>query len=145
MTLATEAPTRNAYRAETEPGMAMSMSDLSIIKGVRGVVKIGSTTVSSSTTYKTKAQAMRWAVAEAKRFRDYRQQHGEGIEEVRDRKRKAEAAAVARRRRITERKAEMYDLLIAMASDLELASDVPSQAHGRVAKVKEIVAYVEGQ
>ena len=142
--VALRAGARNAYRALTEPGMTISTSSLRIINGVRGVVKLGTETVASSSTYPTKAQAMRWAVAEAKRFRTYRQQNGEGIEEVRARKRALEKAAGDRSRRLSEKRTELYDLVGAMASDLELlADDLPKQAAARAAKARALIEYID--
>lgn len=132
------------YSAETKPGQGINLSDLKMVKGWNGQVKRGDRVVCESGLFATKGGAERWAIDQAKRFRAYRQENGEGIEDVEDRKREAKHAAQRRHDRIRRKTAEMYELLTALAGDGELVREwLPAQALTRLEKVRELIAFVE--
>lgn len=136
--------TNLTYIASARPGQAIAFPSCDLIKGWVGEVKRGEAAVTSSGVMRTKEGAMRWATSEAARYRAYRQQHHEGIEDAQ--KRRAEAKRVVQRRasRIHKRSAETYELLQALVSDAELVTEwLPAQALARIAKARELVAFVE--
>ena len=145
MTIPVGREARNAYRAETERGQAMTFPSLKLVHGFRGLVKLGETTVAWGSLCPTETAARRWAIAEAKRRRDYRRQHGESIEDVARRKDVAKKAERRRRRRLEETSLEMYELLQAMVSDLELGENLPEQAGGRIAKARALLSFVDDE
>lgn len=132
------------YRGEVQKGHGMTLGDtVDIVEGWRGVVKLGDRTVTWGNLMRSQSAAHAWAVKEAKRYRDYRQQNGEGIEEVHARKQQADRAASRRRGRMTDKRQDMYDLLVGFLSDLELIEDLPNQTAARIAKAKEVLAYID--
>lgn len=132
------------YTASARPGQGITFPDCKIVKGWVGEVKRGENNVTSGPLVKTKEAAMRWATSEAARYRAYRQQHGEGIEDAQKRKRAMRDAEQRRNSRIYKKSGEMYELIQAMASDAELVSEwLPPQAIARLAKVRELVAFAE--
>jgi hypothetical protein len=133
------------YSAHAEKGQGLTLSGHpQIVHGYNAIVKRGNTTVYHGNLYRTKGTALQVAQREAARYRAYRQEHGEGIEDVDARKRAEREAARKRRNRINHKDLEMYQLLLALASDCELVTDwLPTQAIGRLAQVKAIQRHVE--
>jgi hypothetical protein len=132
------------YIATARPGQAIAFPSCDLIKGWVGEVKRGDVVVTSSGVARTKEGALRWATTEAARYRAYRQQHGEGIEDGQKRKAEAKRAEQRRANRIYKKRGEAFELLQALASDAELVSEwLPPQALARIAKVRELVAFVE--
>lgn len=90
------------------------------------------------------AAAMRWAVAECARFRKYRQEHGEGLEDLWDRQRSAKDAERRRHERLSRKRTATYEMLSLFLSDLELVKEwLPTQALARMETARGIVAFVE--
>ena len=133
------------YRAETQPGQGITLHDLKMHKGFNGIVKRGDRVVRESGLFASQGAAERWATEEAKRYRDYRQDHGEGIEDRQDRERQAKKAERDRFDRMRRKTVQMYGLLHAFATDAELVREfLPDQALKRLEQLREIVIFVEG-
>ena len=132
------------YTTHVEPGQGITFPDCKIIKGFNGIVKRGAGTVSHGPLYTTKTNAQRWAVSEAARHRAYRQQNGEGLEDVAIRKAKAREAE---RRMISRRQnkaRDMLDLLRPIIGDMDLVrDDLPQQAIARIEKARALIAFID--
>lgn len=137
--------TKLTYTAHAEPGQGMTLgARVEIVKGWNAIVKRGDVVVKHGNLYGSKAAALREATSEAARFRAYRQQHGEGLEDVWAKQQAVKQAERRRWRRIGEKDRQAYDLLQAIASDAALVTEwLPAQAIARLEKVRELVAYVE--
>lgn len=133
------------YSAHARKGQGISFSGkVDIHHGYWAEVHRNGKVIWTGNLFTTEKGALLVARRRAAEFRTYRQQHGEGQEDVWERQRAAKAAERRRRDRIEQKRNRMYELMQPLAEDLELVKDwLPKQALARLEQIRAIIAYVE--
>lgn len=133
------------YTAHAEPGQGMTLgARVEIVKGWNAVVKRGDSTVHHGDLYRSQTGALAAARNKAAQMRAYRQEHGEGMEDVWKRKAAEREVARRRRQRISNKDAAMFELIQSMAADADLVREwLPDNALKRLDQARALIAYVE--